>query len=59
MPHLVARWIEVTVLIVVALYLVRPRRKPPTHPVPSGDAALLLRRLLAQCPKGPTTIPPR
>ncbi|MGD1071509.1 MAG: hypothetical protein ABSB15_15310 [Bryobacteraceae bacterium] len=48
MPHQAARWIEITVLIVIAIYLVRPRRKPPTHPLPSGDAALLLRRLFAR-----------
>ena len=48
MPPQVVRWILITIAIVIAIYLYRPRRKPPTHPVPSGDAALLLRRLLSR-----------
>jgi hypothetical protein len=47
MPQQVVHWIELTVVFVLAVYLFRPRRKPPSHPLPSGDAALLLRRLLA------------
>ncbi len=45
MPQQVVHWIELTVVIILAVYLVRPRRRPPSHPLPSGDAALLLRRL--------------
>jgi hypothetical protein len=47
MPHHVNQWIELTVVVILALYLFRPRRKPPSHPMPSHDKALLLRRLLA------------
>jgi hypothetical protein len=48
MPQQVVHWIELTVVVVLAIYLFRPRRKPPSHPLPSGDAALLLRRLLSR-----------
>jgi hypothetical protein len=29
MPHQVVRWILMTIAIVIAIYLYRPRRKPP------------------------------
>ena len=47
MPQQVMHWIELTAAVILAVYLFRPRRKPPSHPLPSGDARLLLRRLLA------------
>jgi hypothetical protein len=47
MPQEVNHWIELTAVIMLAIYLFRPRRKPPSHPLPSGDARLLVRRLLA------------
>ncbi len=30
-------------LLVVALYFFRPKNKPPVHPIPAGDSALLRR----------------
>jgi hypothetical protein len=47
MPREVNHWIELTTVIMLAIYLFRPRRKPPSHSLPSADARLLVRRLLA------------
>jgi hypothetical protein len=47
MSQEVNHWLELTGVVILVIFLFRPRRKPPSHPLPSSDTALLLRRLLA------------
>ena len=35
--------IELVVVLIVAVVLFGPRRKPPVHPVPAGDSSLVRR----------------